>query len=183
MQIIEHKRITQLCILDGLLQGETLRVERDQAIADGPILYGLTQYHILGERNQFDELEFSQTRQYLLHGLRLRLLGHRTDADNHLLAVAGRGACVRVHPVIAVAEVGVALMKQNLENETKEKIWKISEFCIICDCCCFALESRSYSASKTTINKIKINQKKRGEKQFKFFYKLILLDKFYLSNV
>lgn len=62
VQIVEHEGIAQLCILDGLLQGETLRVERDKAIADRPILHGFAQDHVLLEGNQFNELKLPQTR-------------------------------------------------------------------------------------------------------------------------
>lgn len=109
MEIVDHVRTPQQRILNGLLQRKSLRVERDEAIADRPVLHRILEDDVLVEHDHANVFELLQARENLLHWLRLRLLGHRTDADQHLLAGVGRDAAVGVDAIVGVAQIDVAL--------------------------------------------------------------------------
>lgn len=113
VQIIDHIRPPQLCILNRLLQRKTLRMERNEAIAQRPTLHRIFEYNVLGEHNHPNVLELLQTRQNLLHRFRLGFLGHGANADQHLFAGVGRHAAIGVDAIAGLtAQINVALPEE-----------------------------------------------------------------------
>lgn len=59
-------------------------MEGDEAVAEGPVLHGFVEDHILLEQHHGDVLKEAQPLQDLLHGLGLGLLGHGADPHHYL---------------------------------------------------------------------------------------------------
>ena len=68
----------------------TFGVEGDEAVTKRPIVHRLVEDNFLLKSDNCDVLEQAQALQDLLHGFRLGLLGHSTNA-NHNLSLWGLG--------------------------------------------------------------------------------------------